>query len=480
MAAASTLFGLTPGELQDLQARAAREVRAATSRLPELAVAAEVPNAMGARETHARLARCVRQITFTANIATALGRCQGEAEVLDAVLDAARLLGYGATPLLLLADAGRRTLACPPRLAGSARMAQLALTLEGSGTLRAGAARLHDSALARAWSEHRVTAIEAGKGQTPLYEVQLLRVLVADWALAVPLVALGSDGASEQLGLLVIGAWPELVAEQLSSPRHLLGFGERCAQALWQARQADAALGQAAQQVATQARLASRRVAHEINNPLAIIKNYLSLFQRQVGRQHLEASHLAMVMEEVERIERMVGALGESVEPPVGAATDVPALLDGVVRTFRDSGSAPASITFRTDVDGQVGGFEGDAQTLRQVLVNLIKNAIEAMPTGGFIEIRCNGAVALAGRRYIELWLRDNGPGLPAHVMAMLFSGTPQPAAPGPRGLGLQIVQSLMQRLGGLISCRSGAEGTSFQLLLPASSVAGRSDPRAA
>ncbi len=110
---------------------------------------------------------------------------------------------------------------------------------------------------------------------------------------------------------------------------------------------------------------------------------------------------------------------------------------------------------------------EGSADTLKQILVNLVKNAIEAMPGGGQIQIANNGYVNRDGLLYSELCVRDSGPGIAPVILAKLFSPVPTSKGEGHHGLGLSIVHGLVKKNQGLITCRSGKSGTSFEILLP-------------
>jgi signal transduction histidine kinase len=111
---------------------------------------------------------------------------------------------------------------------------------------------------------------------------------------------------------------------------------------------------------------------------------------------------------------------------------------------------------------------------LKQILVNLVKNAIEALSaTGGRIEIANRGHVNRERRLYLELVVSDTGPGLSREVLANLFAAVKSTKEGPHHGLGLSIVHSLVKKLNGHIACRSGRTGTSFEILLPAHAGAG-------
>jgi signal transduction histidine kinase len=105
---------------------------------------------------------------------------------------------------------------------------------------------------------------------------------------------------------------------------------------------------------------------------------------------------------------------------------------------------------------------------LKQILVNLIKNAVEALPKGGSIAIINAGRVQREGRQFIALSVQDNGPGVPPEVLAKLFTPVKSSKPGENRGIGLSIVQGLVQKLKGQIGCTSTDRGTVFEILLPA------------
>jgi signal transduction histidine kinase len=111
---------------------------------------------------------------------------------------------------------------------------------------------------------------------------------------------------------------------------------------------------------------------------------------------------------------------------------------------------------------------EGPADTLTQILVNLVKNSVEAMPKGGRVEIVNNGQVQRNGRFYYALCVSDNGPGIAAEHRGKLFTPVQSSKAGSNRGLGLSIVQGLVTKLGGTIACVSTTnQGTMFEICLP-------------
>ena len=105
--------------------------------------------------------------------------------------------------------------------------------------------------------------------------------------------------------------------------------------------------------------------------------------------------------------------------------------------------------------------------TFKQILVNLVKNAIEAIRPPGEIQIVNNGHVNKDGDLYVELCVSDNGPGIPPEILSQLFQPVRSTKGNGHQGLGLSIVHGLIKKHQGLITCRSSNKGTQFEILLP-------------
>jgi len=139
------------------------------------------------------------------------------------------------------------------------------------------------------------------------------------------------------------------------------------------------------------------------------------------------------------------------------------------------------AVTIRTDFPGgnvavakNAGGtvhvapdLRGDRDKFKQVLINLLKNSVEAADPGGRIQIVTHDQVNAGGRSFVEIMVTDDGPGVPQEQLEHLFR--PQPSVKGSRhaGLGLTIASNLMRELGGQIVYRPQRTGACFQLLLP-------------
>jgi len=145
--------------------------------------------------------------------------------------------------------------------------------------------------------------------------------------------------------------------------------------------------------------------------------------------------------------------------PPVLAPVDVEAWVRRAVALER---RAPVEV-----VAGPSVTVQADADQLDQVLINLLKNAVEASPAGGSVEIRVHVPPEEADR-CVEFMIRDSGPGLDPDARARLFEPFFTKGKSNGTGLGLYVSHGIVQRHGGEIHATSPEEGGAvFTLVLP-------------
>jgi two-component system, NtrC family, sensor kinase len=215
-------------------------------------------------------------------------------------------------------------------------------------------------------------------------------------------------------------------------------------------------------------------VAHEINNPLAAITTCAEAVLRDV-RGSAEASALAagrkwnFYLEEIIRqalrgkaITR--GLLDLSRQRRARRAdVDLNAVAEGTVRLFAQRGRE-RGVRFALQLDKALGEVATDESMMRQILDNLLSNALDAVPEGGRITVR---TASDAGRALVEV--EDNGPGIPPETLARVFDPFFTTKEPGRgSGLGLAISLTLAEALGGALTVESkpGA-GSRFRLWIP-------------
>jgi len=462
---ARVLCGLDPDAPDELLGLAARQVEKAAIHLGiDLAGADDLPVPAAfappppVDPVQQRLSEEVRNLVLVSEVGQTFARQQGESGLLDAMTRSARILFDFENAVVLLENPTGQALVGAPTV-NQQRIAEFTVPLAKGG------------AVAQAALDRKLGFIRRDGRPLGLAEEQLLRMLGTESLVCLPLVA-----GARCLGVLVggVAGW-QLPACQ-KRERFLQAFGAQAAGALETALSERGHARRQLAHVAEEYREASRRVVHEVNNPLSIIKNYLSVLDSKLERQEPVSAELSILNEEIDRVGQLVGSLTQiqpNIEGGVPAA-DVAKVVDDVLRLFRTTNFVPANVEIVVSMPDDAGRIEGDPDILKQILVNLVKNAIEALSaSGGRIEIANRGHVNRERRLYLELVVSDTGPGLSRDVLANLFSAVKSTKEGPHHGLGLSIVHSLVKKLNGHIACRSGTTGTSFEILLPAHAGAG-------
>ncbi|WP_273255245.1 HDOD domain-containing protein [Marinobacter psychrophilus] len=218
-----------------------------------------------------------------------------------------------------------------------------------------------------------------------------------------------------------------------------------------------------------------RRYIHEISNPLTIIRQYIYQLRGRLENEQVR-EQLDIIREELERAGNLLVQMGESQEP--NPNTDEPTSLNRELRAlhalFQDSLFRNGDIDCDLVLSEESTDLAAGRAPVRQVILNLIRNAVECMPDGGKLRLESASPVWQQGRQWIEMLIEDNGPGLPKAIQSSLFKPVKSSKGVTHSGLGLSIVKQLIDDMEGIIGYRTGSSGTSFRLLLPAVSDSGK------
>ncbi|GAB2847789.1 hypothetical protein GCM10027277_14860 [Pseudoduganella ginsengisoli] len=399
-----------------------------------------------------RLSEEVRNMVLVQEMGQTFARQQGETGMLEAMTRSARILFDFSSCVILLENPTGQALVGVAAGEHQQRLAEFAIPLAKGGAIATSA-------------QQRKLALLTRAGPSPLGipEEQLFRILGTESLICLPLVA-----GQRCLGVLIGGAAAWQLPSYQKRERFLQAFGNQAASALETAMSERGHARRQIAHVAEEYREASRRVVHEVNNPLSIIKNYLSVLDSKLARREPVVGEMSILNEEIDRVGQLINGLADLQPTDSTLVTNVARVVDDVLRLFRATEFVPASVQILVRMQDEPAEIDGDADILKQILVNLIKNSVEALRDGGKIEIANRGHVNRERRLYLELVVSDNGPGMPSDVLANLFTPVRSDKEGKHHGLGLSIVHSLVKKLNGMITCRSGKTGTTFEILLPA------------
>jgi HD-like signal output (HDOD) protein len=457
--AAGTLCGLEAKELAAISGGASTQVRKAAEYLgidlsevrpaPEASVIA-APEPKASDPVKEQLSAEVQNLVLSSEVGRAFTRNPSEAALLESVARSARLLFDFSDSIVLLMNNNGQALVGTPIGGLKQRLSEFRIALSGDGII-AGAAR-----------KGHVAFVGLNGHATTIAEEQIRRMLGAQSLICLPLVS-----GKRCLGMMIGGVASWQVPGLQRRDRLLRSFGEQAASAIEAATGNSFELSRRVASVAEEYRDASRKVVHEANNSLSIIRNYFSVLDTKLEKKELVVGEISILNEEIDRVGRIIKGLTDLKPRLNESVTEINRVIREVVRLFRDTEYVPSSVQIVGMTQDLPSEVEGGADKLKQILVNLIKNAIEAMPSGGEIHVANNGHVNRDGNLYVEVCVRDSGPGLPTDVLSTLFSPVQSTKGGVHQGLGLSIVHGLVKNLRGLIACRSGIRGTAFEILLP-------------
>jgi two-component system sensor histidine kinase HydH len=202
-------------------------------------------------------------------------------------------------------------------------------------------------------------------------------------------------------------------------------------------------------------------IAHEVRNPLGVIFNSLGSLRRLVGSAGDARMLLDIVGEEADRLNRIVGDLLDFARhsPPLLAPDRLEQVVDEAVSVAL--AQTPPGLEVVRTLGAALPEVALDAGQIRQAVLNLVVNAVQAMPHGGRLTIRTllEGSTAL-----VEV--EDTGPGIPDEITARVFEPFFTTKATG-TGLGLPVVRRIAEGHGGELRLRTGPGGTCFSMRLP-------------
>jgi PAS domain S-box-containing protein len=298
-----------------------------------------------------------------------------------------------------------------------------------------------------------------------------------------------ANGRSEQEGWRVrkdgASFWANTIVSALLDERHtLVGFSvvtrdlterKRVEEVL---RESEAKLRQQAQELEQQLIASGRLVslgvvtasmAHEFNNPLGIVMGFAQELLSDAAPESRDYRALKIIDEETRRCQRLIQEMLQFARPRSAdlCPTDIRQAIEKTM-TMVASRLYKQRIESKIFMDDGLPLISADPQQLEQVLINLLLNAIDAMPNGGHITVEAALDTANDSSPAITIAVTDNGSGIDPGDLPKIFQPFFSAKKGKGIGLGLSICDRIIQNHGGTIAVRSApGEGTSFKIHLP-------------
>jgi two-component system nitrogen regulation sensor histidine kinase GlnL len=215
-------------------------------------------------------------------------------------------------------------------------------------------------------------------------------------------------------------------------------------------------------------RVLARNLAHEIRNPLGGLRGAAQLLERRLPDPALK-EYTGVIMREADRLTALVDAMLGPMRPSRLVRSNIHELLEHVRQLL--AAEAPAQLQLLRDYDPSLPELELDRDQMIQALLNIARNAREALGGRGSITFRSRvlRQFTIGPRRHrlaACVDIADDGPGIEPSLLPRIFAPLVS-GKPGGTGLGLSIAQELINRHGGLIECVSAPGSTVFSVILP-------------
>ena len=215
-------------------------------------------------------------------------------------------------------------------------------------------------------------------------------------------------------------------------------------------------------------RLLLRNLAHEIKNPLGGIRGAAQLLEQELEKPALR-EYTQVIVQEADRLRSLMEKLLAPQNASHYSALNIHEVLERVRSVVL--AEMPEGLTVQRDYDISLPALVGDKEQLIQVMLNIVRNAAQAMEGSGLIVLRTRIArqVTLIKRRHrlaVMVQIIDNGPGIPPELQDKVFYPLVSGRADG-HGLGLTLAQDFVSQHHGMIEFDSEPGRTRFTVLLP-------------
>lgn len=211
-----------------------------------------------------------------------------------------------------------------------------------------------------------------------------------------------------------------------------------------------------------------RGLAHEIKNPLGGLRGAAQLLERALPDPSL-VEYTRIIIQEADRLRALVDSMVGPTRPIRKEATNIHQVFEHVRRLIL--AEVPQGIVLSRDYDPSVPEIQGDPDQLIQAVLNIVRNAVQALNERGQIQLRTRieRQMTLGQKRHrlvLRAEIEDDGPGIPDEIAEYIFYPMVTGRADGV-GLGLSIAQAIAKQHGGLIECSSRPGRTVFSMYLP-------------
>ena len=299
----------------------------------------------------------------------------------------------------------------------------------------------------------------------PVIDKQIISAFKTEGILCLPLIK-----SVNLIGVIVMGVSQNQYRHLMDKSSLLLMYSSEVASRIYFARSGQKIKSNFIDNSKEQIKNRTREIIHEVNNPLAIIRNYLNILSGRLSDKDPAQNDLNVISEEIDRVGSIIlkcdQDFNESDNIRELQEIDVNELISSIHNIMVSSLYATHNIKSQLDLGKEIGVINANKNSLKQILTNLIKNAVEAMTEKKEISIATR-SINISGKNHIEIEISDTGPGIPGNILDNLYKPVTSMKGKHHFGMGLSIVKNLIEQMEGNIICKTDESGTTFYLHYP-------------
>ncbi len=309
---------------------------------------------------------------------------------------------------------------------------------------------------------------ETEKTQLSVLDHQLRRLLAAEALVAIPVAS-----HDTLFGVIAAGVKTQQLGQLRQSSDFIQQYTHEAAIRIQQRSEMDASHQLELEESHLQHTAETRELIHEANNPLGVMKNYLYVLSAKLEDNDEVSQQLDTLKSEIDRVGTIISRMRDvgknsSSSTEESSSVNINQVIRRLMSVYSSSIFITHNITEGLDLDDSLDPIELKKSGLKQILTNLIKNAVEAMPSGGIFKITTKNDININGNNYIEVQIVDSGTGIQKHILDNIFSPVQSTKGSGHSGLGLSIVKNLITEMDGTISVQNNKDrGATFILHFP-------------
>lgn len=299
----------------------------------------------------------------------------------------------------------------------------------------------------------------------PVIDKQIISAFKADGVVCVPLIKSGC-----KVGVVVLGVNDSQYQCLMEKNSLLELYSSEISNQVFTAQSSQKIRNDFIHNSQQQIKSKAREIIHEVNNPLAIIRNYLTILAGKLDENDPAQNDLDVIGEEIDRVGNIILKCDEDPEyinqKKEHQNVDINKLILSMHNIFESSLYTSYNVKSEIELGKDVGFVNIFKNSLKQILTNLVKNSVESMEDKKEIFIATSN-VNINGKEFLEIKIADTGPGIPEKILKNLYKPVTSTKGKSHSGLGLSIAKKLIDEMDGDISCKSNASGTTFNIHFP-------------